>query len=399
MLRDVPAGSKNTEARELAAAYLAQFEHTGVHSQELAKRLLEVATSDDRFAAASGTEAVFQRVVEPWGDCFEKRLCDAYTEFFSQAIDFCRRLPGGRALDQTLRTFGLSDHGQFLQRARRVQQPRPFRSDELSSVEKVLILSRVTLGADVAVTSVLVNKLKSVSPRAEVRLVGGEKAANFFASDARVSHAAFDYGRSATLIERLALWPELVGMIKKELAGLRAEQYLVVDPDSRLAQLGLLPVVQDESRYRFFPSRSYEHAGAEALGDLTSCWAGEVWGSDRERPFPAVSLSEDDRDRGLALRERVEGRLATVNLGVGIVGSGAGRPHREGRFGQVRPVGEPLHVLSREVAGVENDGDRVASVGGGGEHVHLVKGSSWHGSTVSSSAGGSSYGLGDTPSS
>ena len=323
MLGNVPAKSVDAEANELAAAYLGQFDRTGVHSEELAGKLLELATSDDPLAASSGTDAIFRRIVEPWGDRFEKRLCDSYVQFFAQAIDFCRRLPGRHALDQELSAFGMTGRDRFLQRAGSLERARPFSADELSKAEKVLVLSRVTLGADVAVTSVLINKLKRACPRAEIRLLGGEKAAAFFASDTRVGHAPFDYGRSATLIGRLGLWPELVRTIEKELGGLRAEQYLVADPDSRLTQLGLLPVIHDESRYCFFPSRSYEQAGAAALGDLTSRWADEVWGadgvwgSDGRHSYPELNLPKEDRERGVALRKRVRGRLATVNLGVG----------------------------------------------------------------------------------
>ena len=317
MLGNVPTESVAVEAGELASAYVDQFEQTGMHSQELSERLLGLATCDDPLSATAGTDAIFRRIVEPWGDRFEKRLCDTYIEFLSRAIDLCQRLPEGGELDRLLRTFGLTDRERFVRRAHNVQQARPLDPDELPSVEKVLVLSRVTLGADVAVTSVIINKLKRVYPDAEIRLLGGEKAARLFASDARVSHGVFNYQRTATLIERLGAWPELIRTIEKELGGLQVEQYVVVDPDSRLTQLGLLPVIHDESRYCFFPSRSYEHAGAAAIGDLTSRWADEVWGWDGECSFPEVNLAEEDRGRGLALRERVKSRLAAVNLGVG----------------------------------------------------------------------------------
>lgn len=393
MLGNVPAQSVNAEANGLAAAYLDQFGRTGVHSEELAGRLVALAASDDPLAAASGTDAIFRRIVEPWGDRFEKRLCDAYADFFTQLIDFCRRLPPlgteEHELDQTLVGFGLADADRFLARADRVGRIRPFSSDALSKVENVLVLSRVTLGADVAVTSVLLNKLKRVCPSAEIRLLGGGKAARFFASDPRVSHAAFDYGRSATLIERLGAWPKLVRTIERELTGLRAEQYLVVDPDSRLTQLGLLPVIHDESRYCLFPSRSYEHAGAAALGHLASHWADEVWASDSERCYPELSLSKQDRERGVALRAHVKGRLATVNLGVG--GNAAKRvadPFELELLQTLRNAdytvvldrgagGEELDRTGRLISALEQAGHTVQAVGDDGDSAEVL---TWQGS-------------------
>ena len=49
--------------------------------------------------------------------------------------------------------------------------------------------------------------------------------------------------------ERLAVWDDL-----KTLAA--APDCLVLDPDSRLTQLGLLPIC-DEDRYHLFESRAY----------------------------------------------------------------------------------------------------------------------------------------------
>ena len=317
MLWNVRAKSAAIEASELTASYLERFEQSGAHAADLAQRLCEFATSSDPVVATAGTDAIFHAIVEPWGDRFEQRLCHVYVQFFAQVIDFCRHLPVGREIDRMLRSFALTDQDGFVQRAENVKGRGGFSADELSRVKKVLILSRVTLGADVAVTSVLLNTLKRVCPGAELCLVGGVKAAAFFASDPRVRHAAFDYRRSTTLIDRLEVWPSLVRFVEEELSGLRPEQYLVVDPDSRLTQLGLLPLIHDESRYSFFPSRSYQQPEASALGDLAARWAAEEWGSAELRSYPEVSLSEQDRERGAALRGRVRGRLAAVNLGVG----------------------------------------------------------------------------------
>ena len=57
-----------------------------------------------------------------------------------------------------------------------------------------------------------------------------------------------------------------------------------------------------------------------------------------------------------------------------VIGLGVGRRQEECGLGQVGPVGELLHLLRREVFGVNHHGERVASVVIGGEHVHLGEG-------------------------
>jgi ADP-heptose:LPS heptosyltransferase len=119
------------------------------------------------------------------------------------------------------------------------------------------------------------------------------------------------------LLERLDTWLALVESVAVETAGLEADEYLVLDPDSRLTQLGMLPVTPNEESYSFFESRSFTHEGVERLGQLTGCWLDEVLGTAAEPSFPYVSLASVDQDRSRRLRQRTVGRVAAVNLGVG----------------------------------------------------------------------------------
>jgi ADP-heptose:LPS heptosyltransferase len=137
-----------------------------------------------------------------------------------------------------------------------------------------------------------------------------------FASDARIRLVPVEYRRSGTLLERLDTWLALVESVAAETAGLAAEEYLVLDPDSRLTQLGMLPVTPNEESYSFFESRSFTHEGVERLGQLTGCWLDELFGA-AEPSFPYVSLAPADQDRSRRLRQRIVGRVAAVNLGVG----------------------------------------------------------------------------------
>lgn len=232
----------------------------------------------DPLIAEDGNRALFRIVVERLGDLFEPRLCDAYADLFADVI--ARKIPELRHAEH------------LVERYERVRKPRQVDREPAS----VFVLSRVTLGADVAITSVLLDAAKRRFPNAQIWFVGPHKSWELFAADPRLRHLPMAYGRSATLDDRLAIWPQL-------LDALRQPNSIVIDPDSRLTQLGLLPICQEEDYY-FFESRSYGGDGSESLSSLASRWAAETFG---------VSGARQYIDTGLDAAEYA----CTVSFGVG----------------------------------------------------------------------------------
>jgi hypothetical protein len=205
----------------------------------------------DRALAIDEGRAFLSVVVERLGDLFEPRLCDAYDELFPRVIQ--RAFPD------------------LMARVRR------FRGTHAppDAAERVYVLSRVTLGADVAVTSVLLDAAKKRYPAAEIFFVGPKKNFELFQADRRIAHHASPYPRSSSLRDRLAAS-----------AALDLEGGIVIDPDSRLSQLGLVRVC-DDTGYFFFPSRNYGGDGLDRLPELAANWACEVFGVVDARPFIA----------------------------------------------------------------------------------------------------------------
>jgi len=191
-------------------------------------------------------------------DRFEPALCDVYARLFSQAI-------AGQ------------DPAALMARYERVRRTRRVASEP----RRVLVLSRVTLGADVAVASVLLAAAKQAFPNAEIVFAGPRKNFELFATDGRLSHAALEYHRGS-LQERLAVWEDL-----KALAA--DPDCLVLDPDSRLTQLGLLPI-GEEDRYHLFESRAYGGQSDLNLPALTAKWAQETLGVPNAVPYVSVGL-------------------------------------------------------------------------------------------------------------
>ncbi len=223
------------------------------------------------------SEALFRIVAEGLADRFEPSLCDIYAALFAEAI-----APGESAA--------------LVERYRRVRIPRAVEGRP----RRVFVLSRVTLGADVAVTSVILDAAKRRFPDAAVYLAGPRKNWELFAADPRIEHLPIEY-RRGTLRERLAAWPELR-------AAFAAPDSIVIDPDSRLTQLGLLPVCPEE-RYHFFESRAYTVDGDDdaALPELTRRWAAETFGIADAKAYAAPLDWISEADTG----------IVTISLGVG----------------------------------------------------------------------------------
>ena len=223
-----------------------------------------------------GGQALFGILAEGLADRFEPALCDVYARLFSQAV--------AQVAENV-------DSASLIARYQRVRRPRPISGEP----HRVFVLSRVTLGADVAVTSVLLAAAKRRFPHAEIVFVGPRKNFDLFAADPRLRHADMAYRRGG-LPERLEVW----GRLKALLA---APDSVVIDPDSRLTQLGLLPVCAEDA-YHLFDSRGYGGQTDRALPELAAAWAEEMLGVSGAKPY-------------VALERAVAGTYTAVSLGVG----------------------------------------------------------------------------------
>lgn len=241
-----------------------------IYSQQLLEYCLrgEAWPSDllDRAMAEDDGRALLSVVVERLGDLFEPSLCAVYEKLFREVI--ARAMP------------------ELVPRLRVAGEAKP-----PSTARRVYVLSRITLGADVAVTSVMLDAAKKRYPDSEIVFVGPRKSYELFEGDAHIRHQAAPYARSGALIDRL-----------RASGSLHFDDGIVIDPDSRLTQLGLISVC-DEDRYFFFNSRA--HSGEGRLPELASEWAREVFGVEDAQAYVAP-LASDEPPADI-----------TVSLGVG----------------------------------------------------------------------------------
>ncbi len=218
----------------------------------------------DRAIAEDDGRLLLSVVVERLGDLFEPRLCTVYELLFRQVIE--------RVAPELIPRLRSGSAGAL-----------PV------SANRIYVLSRITLGADVAVTSVLLDAAKRRYPAAEIVFVGPRKNYELFASDPRILHREAGYARGGSLQDRLRASAELW-----------LDDGTVMDPDSRLTQLGLIRVCP-EDRYFFFNSRSFGDEGNDRLPDLAARWTGDPKARPYISPLDAKDASAD----------------ITVSLGVG----------------------------------------------------------------------------------
>jgi ADP-heptose:LPS heptosyltransferase len=325
----------STSCNELAGQLLASC----LNGERWPDALLDKLTTPDC------SDALFRVVVERLADLFDPRHCDTYADLFSAVI--ARAIPDLKAADLRARYD-------------RVRWPCKFQGDA-KSVETVFVLSRVTLGADVAVTSVLLDAAKRRFPEARIVIVGSKKSYELFAGDSRIAHAPVTYRRAGSLHDRLAPWQEVT-------RALAARNSIVIDPDSRLTQLGLLPVCPEEIYY-FFESRAYGAGGGEPLPALAARWALETFGIKDAAPWIAPAPSES-----IKIPRRP---FVTMSLGVGEnPAKRIGEDFEEQLVGHVARTG--ANILIDEGAGGEEAGRvtrAISKCGAPAERVRSFRGS------------------------
>lgn len=318
-----------------------QTSNTTELNRAVINQLTRLALSTEPEVAELATRAIFASLVERLADSFEPDAARLYNRVFTQIIQLCRSDSRATTLDRELTGFGLLSEEHLIARVEGLRRPSRLLAPAFEySLKRVIVLSRVTLGADVAITSVILERMKLLFPSAEIVLVGGKKTTELFGGDGRLQFKHIDYRRGGALIERLLAWIDLLASVRELTSGLGDGEFLVIDPDSRLTQLGLLPLTKVGNRvqgsefgvsgselkngelpnYLFFPSREYGAGTSQSLAELTGAWLDEIFGMT-ETTLPRVTLKREDIEVARQLAAQLRGdqsrRLVAINFGVG----------------------------------------------------------------------------------
>lgn len=220
--------------------------------------LTAAALDGDEYLASLASKALFSGLAEPLADLFDPRLASEYARLFS------------RVFSQALPEFGPAQMEEHYAGASQVRQAP-------DNPSRVVVLSRVTLGADVAITSLFLNAAKRRYPSSEIVFAGTMKAWELFERDPRLRHCRIEYGRSATLRSRLACFATLREVCQEP-------GTILLDPDSRLSQLGLLPLCPASSHF-LFESRAAGGERMDPLPVLASEWLERTLGIGDAEPY------------------------------------------------------------------------------------------------------------------
>lgn len=321
-------------AEEVALAFLDRHFFNDEFESEYVRLLCDMSTSfSDDDLNRIGASALFGIIVESLCDNFEELQTAAYNQMMSYIIDYCANLPGGRTLKECMVRYGIHGFDDLFRRVERLRKTSSNYRDLPSDPKTVIVLSRVTIGADVAVTSVLIQRLCRTFPKAQIVVIGSGKMSSLYRGHPRIRVQNVDYSRQGGLLERLLSWFQVLEAIDQASFGAAPEDILLADPDSRLSQLGVLPLCDDRN-YLFFSSRSSQVFPQKlSISEMVNYWYNQTTG-EADNCYPAVwldsSLQRYAKSSVGRLRSHGAKQVVAVNFGVG----GNSRKRVDDRFEQ-----------------------------------------------------------------
>lgn len=307
-------------SRQIAHSFMDAYLKDCHYETDYIDLLCEMTTfSEDTDLDGIAARALFSIIIESLCDDFEDLQTDTYNRVMAQIITYCRKLRTAGDLDRFLREFGIYTHQDLLMRINRIRLDQK-QLCRRRDVKKILLLSRVTIGADVAITSIIIQRMARLYPAAELVLIGGGKLEEIYGGNSGIRLSRVVYSRKGGLLDRLSSWQSVLTIIDRELATCPLENTILIDPDSRLSQLGVLPII-DLENYYFFDSRSaVSFAGNLSMAQLTNAWLNRITESE-EYHHPKTWLSPSDLQQAQELvnrlRSRGARRLLVLNFGVG----------------------------------------------------------------------------------
>ncbi len=260
---------------------------------------------------------LYKKIIEPLCDDFTTSGVQTCNLVLLRMMDFIRKQQEGIIFDNFLNEQHHTNLDHLLQRYTSITHNPPIPSTLKQNIKKIIILSRVTVGADIAVTSVLVHRLASSFPQADIVVVGPSHLAEIFHGIANVNLAHYPYQRDGGISERLTGDADFHTLLKKEWADYHSDQVLFFDPDSRLSQLGLVPLF-DEKFYYHFPSRNDSPYHNLRITSVVSNWLNHLLDEDKIcYPQVAIRPSHSTDIKKFFGRFSSSTKKIVINLGVG----------------------------------------------------------------------------------
>ena len=244
--------------------------------------IAEQCNSENELEQSAAIRCVFAELVEPWNDSFSMRGRNAYAAIFGRIV--WQTCEADNMLMNSLKMFNINTEEQLRNRHLVHRQGKALQVP--ATAKRIVVLSRVTIGADILLSSVVIKRLRERYPDAEIIITGNKKLYGLFGAMPQLKVESLDYARRGTLITRLRSWISLHEQIKD------LKPDLVVAPDSRLDQLGLLPICCKE-QYALWENLQLADA-TQSLSSLADQWICETLNLESEPPvYPELAFSPD----------------------------------------------------------------------------------------------------------
>lgn len=264
--------------------------------------IIDSAVSPDAQKAQLGTHILFSYVVESLSDTFLIEDRKALEKVLAHLISRLRVLPQAKEFHQKLNQWGLNNETDLLTRIEDIYGDKKFNPQSLGPVKKVFIPSRVTLGADVLLNILVIEKMKKRFPEAEIVFLGSEKnGAILKGNQPMVRVHPLHYNRRGALLNRFLNWLAVIQAFEEETGELsQGEDYIIINTDSRLLQSGLLPIIPPvEENKRYFswkPSIHYETWKGTSQAEDLSQWLEATFGMELpgETIYPKLHFPVED---------------------------------------------------------------------------------------------------------
>ncbi len=290
------------------------------YEKEYIDLLCEMATfCPDPHLTQPAAAALFGIIIEQLCDDYQDFQFDTYNRVMTQIVSYCRTLPEGKLLHEYLNVNHITNQRELFEYAHRVHYQQ-YQFDPTKSIQRIFLLSRITIGADVAIVSVMTQRLMKQFPQAEIVILGSDKLNEVFGGNPRVRVRPLGYERKGGLLQKLNTWIEVSDIIKQESASDSPDRILIVDPDSRITQLGMLPLGAPQN-YLYFNSHPESSTAPKAsIAEITNQWLDQVFGP-AEFCYPQVwltnAVSRQVEPFENSIRNSGCQRIVVVNLGVG----------------------------------------------------------------------------------
>jgi hypothetical protein len=157
-------------------------------------------------------------------------------------------------------------------------------------------------------------------PGSEIVVIGSSKLEGIFGGNAQIRICPLNYARRGGLFERFSSWHSALEILAKEMPPESEEKILLIDSDSRISQLGVLPLTHRDN-YLFFNSRKCLFStNSLCMAELTNYWLDSVFRKS-DFCYPAIwtpprTASQAEK---IITQLRTSGckKIVAVNFGVG----------------------------------------------------------------------------------